>query len=635
MKKIFLPCMLLIFVLTAFAGCSIRLHFPQRPYEEAPSQADDNGQNAFEPSQKEVIDSVLSSMRHQLNADDAYTNYNFINDKVGFFFHFGKVNNENQLLLLMNTYDGGKSWSYRYNTSSVHFKEQIICAKMLNEDVGFISGEYNTDNNISSRTYITTDGGMHWKQVVLPPNDYYTEGDSDTDATYISSCEAFDLVCENGIYFLCFRRYTDSGLNRIYFKYYSTNLKTWKSEGQISGGKNNTGDNELLSKELSDILHKEYKLNEFAAFYPRHEVTRQSPVKVNVTVPEFADVVFTFSGNADNDFSTYKMMSVSANGNVLLPEYVGKTFNEIVFLEKQNIRYTLASQETSPLYKYEHIYIYRDDFCYFISGLEKGGMLTSKRISIFQYDENHKRPTHLDKNHVSIPSELQPVIYAYTDIASRHRTGGYYDIDFDNDYPEVSKECLSAIKQCVTFSASMGADSYYLSYATKDINGDGAAELFLIDRAYKIYSIFTVVDGKPVLLPINSYGAYFLSVDADGNIYLGENMYGKSWRRSELQLNTNGTLCGITYGHHDISESGYTNVYNYYCLHTAKYPYSNSSLIREQKHIISDKELEAFRASADIKISNMDTDNCGNTYHVTRDAGLTVYEIITDDYNGK
>lgn len=151
-------------------------------------------------------------------------------------------------------------------------------------------------------------------------------------------------------------------------------------------------EHESLSETLNDILQKQYAWKEFAIAYPQFEIIAQSAIAMNITVPEFENVVFVFSGALDEDISEYKMASVNAPGDVLLPEHSGKTFEKIIEEENERSSYVISDDFMQHLYKYEYIYIYRDDFYYFIRGFRHSNALSSEHIAMFRYDENHKRP---------------------------------------------------------------------------------------------------------------------------------------------------------------------------------------------------------------------------------------------------
>ena len=86
------------------------------------------------------------------------------------------------------------------------------------------------------------------------------------------------------------------------------------------------------------------------------------------------------------------MVSVNADGNILLPEHFGKNFDQIIVDEGDRASFVLTDELMQHLYKYEDIYIYREDFYYYIRGYVHMNNLTSEHIAMFRYDENHMRP---------------------------------------------------------------------------------------------------------------------------------------------------------------------------------------------------------------------------------------------------
>jgi len=143
---------------------------------------------------------------------------------------------------------------------------------------------------------------------------------------------------------------------------------------------------------FNNILQKQYTFSQFNSIYPQYEITSKSPVAVNVEIPEFEDVIFVFSGEMNGDISNFTMASVNAGGDVLLPEYFEKTFDQIKSEEPENVTFVAAHEMFHHLYQYEEIYIYRDDFYYYIRGYRHGRKLTSDHIAMFLYDETHQRP---------------------------------------------------------------------------------------------------------------------------------------------------------------------------------------------------------------------------------------------------
>ena len=151
--------------------------------------------------------------------------YNFINENEGYFFWF----QGSKLKFVLKTEDGGKSWKYEelWNVPDISWRENIICAKMVNEDVGLISSKYRADSNFSNRTYITVNGGKAWEQVVFTPDEYYAKGDSTGNNTY-NELEAYDLRYEDGEWILCCRGSVFTyEIGKVYVEYSSPDLKNW------------------------------------------------------------------------------------------------------------------------------------------------------------------------------------------------------------------------------------------------------------------------------------------------------------------------------------------------------------------------------------------------------------------------
>ena len=186
---------------------------------------DDNATESTK-TKEEVINSVIASFPelsdHNFYAEDVYSGYHFLSPQKGYFFSFGGVADtfDTQLDILLKTEDGGKTWqSISVNTPpQFHWKERVLCAKMLNDSVGLISGGFWADDDITNRTYITTDGGLNWDKIELPYDNS------------LSGAEVYDFVDEDE-YYLCIRVLTgDSYENQRYeyFEYSSLDLKTWR-----------------------------------------------------------------------------------------------------------------------------------------------------------------------------------------------------------------------------------------------------------------------------------------------------------------------------------------------------------------------------------------------------------------------
>lgn len=218
MKRFVVLCLIGASCLMMLSGCdNIGKNFNEETINNANHAVEEN--NTHESlSNSEVIDSVLSSIGYAFHSKEAYTSYNFIDAQVGYFFHFMQEGHIQKLKNYLKTTDGGKNWFYQTITTEpdIHRLEYIICAKMVTENVGLISGRYYADSDIRNRTYITSNGGLTW---------YAPE----VNRNVLCCAEAYDMIYQNGDYILYFReKYLSSGSYE--YKYYmcsSKDLQTW------------------------------------------------------------------------------------------------------------------------------------------------------------------------------------------------------------------------------------------------------------------------------------------------------------------------------------------------------------------------------------------------------------------------
>ena len=158
---------------------------------------------------------TIENLTFQINETYAFKYCNFINERTGFLFLFGA---DIELSKLLKTTDGGQTWTECpiQSTCSFYWKESIICAKMLDENVGLIAGGYYSDENFSRRTYITADGGLTWSGIHIP----YPQ-----KLNGLGCEEACDILYEDGKYILICKFRKDG--SDIWVKYASADLKTW------------------------------------------------------------------------------------------------------------------------------------------------------------------------------------------------------------------------------------------------------------------------------------------------------------------------------------------------------------------------------------------------------------------------
>ena len=183
-------------------------------------------------SKQEIYNSVSSFVSDIPYDSELYSTYNFTDDGTLYFFQFYIFGTERRLFYLLASHDGGKTW-YPQNLQSapsMSWREQIVCAKMLDEKVGIISGSlFATDNNFSERTYITTNRGRDWTQVALPSTPPSINDESTPISNYLDGT-AYDLTHENGVYYLHVKVPAGSG-NYHYLRYSSTDLVNWTHVG--------------------------------------------------------------------------------------------------------------------------------------------------------------------------------------------------------------------------------------------------------------------------------------------------------------------------------------------------------------------------------------------------------------------
>ena len=183
-------------------------------------------------SKQEIYNSVSSFVSDIPYDSELYSTYNFTDDGTLYFFQFYIFGTERRLFYLLESHDEGKTW-YPQNLQSapsMSWREQIVCAKMLDEKVGIISGSlFATDNNFSERTYITTNRGRDWTQVALPSTPPSINDESTPISNYLDGT-AYDLTHENGVYYLHVKVPAGSG-NYHYLRYSSTDLVNWTHVG--------------------------------------------------------------------------------------------------------------------------------------------------------------------------------------------------------------------------------------------------------------------------------------------------------------------------------------------------------------------------------------------------------------------
>ena len=148
----------------------------------------------------------------------AFKYCSFIDEQTGYLFLFNEVNARYELTKMLKTTNGGKTWIEQpvEVTPSIWWREDIICAKMVDENVGIISGGYwANDYDFCQRTFLTTNGGRNWECISTLPK-----------INILFSPEVIDFTKYEGSYVLTVRHITSEN-GYEYAKYQSSDLNIW------------------------------------------------------------------------------------------------------------------------------------------------------------------------------------------------------------------------------------------------------------------------------------------------------------------------------------------------------------------------------------------------------------------------
>ena len=241
------------------------------------------------------------------------------------------------------------------------------------------------------------------------------------------------------------------------------------------------------------------------------------------------------------------------------------------------------------------------------------------KVSIEKY-VIHEDTEKYSQKYPNVEIEYEKILDTYFDIVISRRYGGYDRDSLEEIYPDIPKDHLKAIDIAVSTS-NFGYK--LLSYATKDLNNDGVSELFLIDCNYHIYALMSITNGEPwiVYSDTATYHDSPCYIDENSTIYTAGASKGECWQKNVLTLNEDGKLCGYTFGHYDLTGFGDDDVYNYYYEYDAEHPYNSDSYALYKR--LNDEEFE------ELNSQSIHFNPVNNLYKSTRDAGLTVYQVIT------
>ena len=189
--------------------------------------------------------------------------------------------------------------------------------------------------------------------------------------------------------------------------------------------------------------------------------------------------------------------------------------------------------------------------------------------------------------------------------------------DYDNGMLFNSDEdfyMYNAIIGSATLLGNTGSTTKY-GHAEKDLNGDGVNELILLDSKQSVFAIFTLVDGKPVLLD-NYNDIRYAFIDADGLIHVIKRIIPadskKDFEYSVYKLENNQLVATVVFG----------------CECTAGTT-TQDTWYKVEGGVRTDISKDAFTELYDqyIKIIGTTINNTNAAKYTLNNAGLTLVEI--------
>ena len=176
------------------------------------------------------------------------------------------------------------------------------------------------------------------------------------------------------------------------------------TEGNVPTDKGNPSqsvtDYESMRVQLENILASNYTWEEFRFQYPNcrkiDEFVNGEYSNFRVVCEKFPETFFCFSlVVGENGFSKMQLDAISAPLEILLPAYVGRSFDDIIALEGNRVGFTYADEYSQEQYghKYDWLCIYRDDFFYQTTAwLQQGDILQEYRIVMSLYSDEDLCP---------------------------------------------------------------------------------------------------------------------------------------------------------------------------------------------------------------------------------------------------
>ena len=169
------------------------------------------------------------------------------------------------------------------------------------------------------------------------------------------------------------------------------------------------------------------------------------------------------------------------------------------------------------------------------------------------YFESYFTPVFTDET-----SSYDTIIDMYKEIVHTHKNPTESTIDSNRFSQEWYEEIYGA-----TLIGNVSENVY--GYAFCDLNGDNESELVLLLNDYTILSIFSMVDGEPVMLD-DFHSRKTCWIDQDKIIHVSGSNGADHWSYSEYTLSEDGTKLNLIFEYGSEGYDSINNKNNYYMI---------------------------------------------------------------------
>lgn len=191
----------------------------------------------------------------------------------------------------------------------------------------------------------------------------------------------------------------------------------WEENNENLSNNKENSDKPQTQEELIDIIDRlayaRPTLDEFKQMYPDYRIVDESIdgsySYIHISTPEMPEVVFGFERYfGKNFYSQIYLTTITAGADLLLPEYLGMSIEDILGKEGESAFYKSVSEHVS----YGDVYIFRESFCYHIQGYVHPNKLYENGIHIKLYNDSffsqiEEKPLGIEKNAESLSETLK------------------------------------------------------------------------------------------------------------------------------------------------------------------------------------------------------------------------------------